>query len=67
MLDDDMIEYVVQINGKKRSLITSKKDLDEKSLIKEIKKDEKSKKFLEGNNIIRTIFVKNKLINLIIE
>ena len=67
MLKTDMIEYVIQINGKKRSLITSKKDLDEKTLIEEIKKDKKSKNFLEGNNIIRSIFIKNKLINLIVK
>ena len=64
-LEDENIEYVVQINGKKRSLITLKKDVDEKTLIEKIKKDQKSKKFLEGSNIIRSIFIKNKLINLI--
>ena len=32
-----------------------------------IKKDQKIGKFLDGNNIIRSIFVKNKLINLIIK
>ena len=35
--------------------------------IEKIKKDQKIKKFLDGNNIIRSIFVKNKLINLIIK
>ncbi|MAV61922.1 MAG: leucine--tRNA ligase [Candidatus Pelagibacter sp.] len=64
-LEDENVEYVVQINGKKRSLITLTKDLDEKTLIEKIKKDQKSKKFLEGSNIIRSIFIKNKLINLI--
>jgi len=67
MLEDDTIEYVIQINGKKRSLISLEKDLDEKKLIEEIKKDKKSKKFLEGSNIIRSIFIKNKLINLIVK
>ena len=61
------MEYVIQINGKKRSIINSKKDIDEKTLIEKIKKDQKIVKFLDGNNIIRSIFVKNKLINLIIK
>ena len=58
MLEDEAIEYVIQINGKKRSLISLEKDLDEKTLIEKIKKDKKSKKFLEGSNIIRSIFIK---------
>jgi len=36
-------------------------------LLLAIKKDQKIRKFLDGNNIIRSIFVKNKLINLIIK
>ena len=67
MLESETVEYVIQINGKKRSIINSKKDIDEKTLIEKIKKDQKIGKFLDGNNIIRSIFVKNKLINLIIK
>ena len=67
MLESETMEYVIQINGKKRSIINLKKDIDEKILIEKIKKDQKIVKFLDGNNIIRSIFVKNKLINLIIK
>jgi leucyl-tRNA synthetase len=67
MLESETVEYVIQINGKKRSIINSKKDIDEKTLIEKIKKDQKIVKFLDGSNIIRSIFVKNKLINLIIK
>ena len=67
MLESETVEYVIQINGKKRSIINSKKDIDEKTLIEKIKKDQKIGKFLDENNIIRSIFVKNKLINLIIK
>ena len=67
MLESETVEYVIQINGKKRSIINTKKDIDEKTLIEKIKKDQKIGKFLDGSNIIRSIFVKNKLINLIIK
>ena len=67
ILESETVEYVIQINGKKRSIINSKKDIDEKTLIEKIKKDQKIGKFLDGSNIIRSIFVKNKLINLIIK
>jgi leucyl-tRNA synthetase len=66
-LTRDDVNIVIQINGKKRSIVNVKKDIDEKMLIVEIKKDEKIKKFLNNGNIIRSIFVKNKLINLIIK
>ncbi len=67
MLKSETVKYVIQINGKKRSIINSKKDIDEKTLIEEVKKDQRTGKFLEGSNITRSIFIKNKLINLIIK
>jgi len=58
---------VVQINGKKRCLILTENSIEEADLIKKIKKTKELQKFLEGKNIIKTIFIKNKLINLIIK
>ena len=58
---------VIQINGKKRSLITTEKILEEKDLIEIVKEIKELKKFLEDKDIIKSIFIKNKLINLIIK
>ena len=58
---------VVQINGKKRTLIETQKELDEKDLIEEIKNKKEIKKFLNEKKIIKIIFIKNKLINLILK
>ena len=66
-ISDNNINVVIQINGKKRSIINIQKDLDEKTLITAIKKDSNVKKYLENNIIIRSIYVKNKLINLILK
>jgi len=66
-LINEKIEYVVQINGKKRTTIDTSEDITEEMLIEEIKKNIKTKKFLENKNIIRSIFVKKRLINLIIQ
>ena len=41
-------------------------DIEEKTLINLIKEDKSLSKFLDGN-IIKCIFIKNKLINLIIK
>ena len=66
-ISTDEINLVVQINGKKRSIINIKKDLDEKTLLTAVKNDANIQKFLENNIIIRSIYVKNKLINLILK
>jgi leucyl-tRNA synthetase len=66
-LEKNDVYIVIQINGKKRSIINIKKDVDEETLTNELKKDPKIIKYLENGNIIRSIFVKNKLINLIVK
>jgi len=58
---------VIQINGRKRSIISSEKSLNEKELIEKIKKVKEMEKFLINGKIIKSIFIKNKLINLIIK
>ncbi|NMA24170.1 MAG: hypothetical protein GX936_00735 [Clostridiales bacterium] len=41
-------------------------DADDETVVEAAKADEKIKKLIEGREIIRTIVVKNKLINLIV-
>ncbi len=66
LLGKQEVTLVIQINGKKRGLIVTKKDLSEKDVLAEAKKIENIKKNLKGKKIIKNIFVKNKIINLII-
>ena len=63
---DEYINFVVQINGKKRGILNTIRNLDEKDLINLIKKDKNLFKYLDKKEVKKTIFVKNKLINLII-
>ena len=58
---------VVQINGKKRGLLSTEKTLEEKDLINEIKETVDLNKFIENKDIIKSIFIRDKLINLIIK
>ena len=57
---------VIQINGKKRGLISVEKNLDEENLFKLIKKDQKIMKHLLDKNIKKKIYIKNKILNIII-
>ena len=62
----DNVDIVIQINGKKRSIINANMDIQEENLINLIKKDHNLSKFLNGD-IIKCIFINNKFINLIIK
>ncbi len=66
-LVNENINIVIQINGKKRSIINCKKGITEENLIKIIKDDVKINKFLQNGNNIKSIFIKDKLLNLIIK
>ncbi len=66
LLIEEQINYVIQINGKKRALILGKRDILENDLVDIINKEENLKKYLSGKQIKKKIFVPNKLINIII-
>ena len=58
---------VVQINGKKRAVFSIEDSINEKELVEKIKKAKELEKVLADKKIIKTIFIKDKLINLIIK
>ena len=63
----ETIEYVIQINGKKRGIISVEKNLQEKDIIKQIKNEKLIDKYLNDGKLIKTIYVKNRLINYIVK
>ena len=65
-IENDKVNIVIQVNGKKRSIITVEKNLEEKVLIQKIKQDKLIDKYIENKEIIRTIYIKDKIINVII-
>ena len=64
---DEKIKMPVQINGKTREIFDIKKDLSEKEFLNVVLKSVKIKKYMENKKILRTIFVKNKIVNYIIK
>ena len=65
-LKEHSFNVVIQINGKKRDLMNFNNDINEEDLLFEIKNNEKISKFLKDKEIKKSIYIKNKLINLII-
>jgi len=64
-LFEDNVKFIIQLNGKTRKIIVSKKDTTEKSLLEKIKEDNKLNEYLNNKDIIKKIFIPNKLINII--
>ena len=61
------INLPVQINGKTRDIILVKRNSDEKTIHKLILESSKAKKYIEGKSILKTILIKNKIINYIVK
>ena len=66
LIDENNIDYVVQINGKKRLILNESRDLDQDQLMDRIKLNTVSEKYLKNKKIYKIIFVKNRLINLLV-
>jgi len=60
------IKFAVQVNGKTRDILTVEKDLGEKEISEIILKNSKASKFIKNKKIVKSIFVKNKILNYII-
>jgi leucyl-tRNA synthetase len=67
LLKDETVNLVIQINGKKRDILSVKKDINENELLKMVNSNEKIKNFILNKKIMKKIFVPNKIINLIVK
>ena len=51
LLEEDKIDYVIQINGKKRAILNENRDIDQESLLTKIKSNKLSEKYLKDKSI----------------
>ena len=66
LIIEDIITFVIQINGKKRGTLEVNMNVLEEEILKKINQDEKLKKYLNEKEIKKKIFIPNKLMNIII-
>jgi len=66
LLKDESIYIVVQINGKKRALLDVQRDITEKEVLNKIKENKNLNKYLDDKKQKKIIFIKNKIINIIV-
>ena len=62
---DDTIEIVVQINGKVKAKLNIAVDEDKDVVMEMAMSDEAVKAAIEGKNIVKQIYVPNKLVNIV--
>jgi leucyl-tRNA synthetase len=67
LLGKQTLKIAIQINGKTKDVIEVQKDLPEKDLLQQIKKNDKINKNLEGKKLIKKIYVQNRIINFLIK
>jgi len=66
ILVEEMVNFVVQINGKTRGIIELKTGHNEKEILEKIIENEKLGNYVKDKLMKKTIFIPNKLINIII-
>ena len=66
-LNEDKIDYVIQINGKKRSILNENRDISESAFLNAIKNKKNLNRLIENKKIKKIFFVKNRLINILID
>jgi leucyl-tRNA synthetase len=65
LIQKDIFDIVIQINGKKRAIINAINNENEESIFSKSLAIKNIKVILEGKNIIKKIFIKNKLLNIV--
>ncbi|MDZ7293065.1 leucine--tRNA ligase [Mycoplasmopsis pulmonis] len=66
-LESNLTKYVIQINGKVRAIVDFELDKTQEEVLAKAMQIEKIKTLLESKNIIKVIFVANKVLNLIVK
>jgi len=67
MAKDDEIDIPVQVNGRVRATIQIAAGLDESEVVAKAKADPGVVRHIEGKQIVKVIFVPNKLLNLVVK
>lgn len=65
-LIDEVITYVIQVNGKVRGRVDLPKDKEQKYVVDSALTHDNVRKFLNGSEFEKVIFVPNKLINFVV-
>lgn len=65
-LEDAVVTYVIQVNGKVRGRVDLPKDQQEEGIVELAQSHPNVVKFLDGKGVKKVIFVPNKLLNIVV-
>lgn len=66
-LVSDQVTIVIQVNGKRRAeIVLTQDEAGNEELVKE-KAQEKVFKYLDGQNIVKSIYIRNKILNFVVK
>ena len=63
---EELITIAVQINGKRRAQIEVSSGIDEESALALALEQDNVKKYVDGNEIMKTVFVKDRLLSIVV-
>ena len=66
LLKEDLITLVIQVNGRVRDTLEVPSESDEPEINQLALNSSKVKKHIDGKNILKTIYIKGKLINIVV-
>lgn len=66
LIHDKEVEIIVQVNGKVRDKFVASPEVSEEEAREKAISSEKIKKFLEGKEIKKVIFIKGRLVNIVV-
>ena len=66
LLKEDLITLVIQVNGRVRDTLEVPSETDESRINQIALNSSKVKKHIDGKNILKTIYIKGKLINIVV-
>ena len=67
LIKEETINIVIQVNGKKRALLETAPDQEEDQIFKQSFEIGNVKKLITDKTIVKKIYVKNKLVNIVIK
>ena len=66
LIEEQVLNYVIQIGGKKRGIIQAEKNISEKDLMNLVQNNNELKKYFVDKTIKKKIFIPNRLLNIIV-
>jgi leucyl-tRNA synthetase len=63
---EDQVEVVIQVSGKTRSRVSVPRDAGERDVVAAAQRDAAVRRFTEGKEVRKVVYVPNRLLNLVL-